>query len=161
VLIADKSPADSVRDGTYTLTVGDKCATAIPCKNLIGDADIPFEVKSFIVFPGGEFGLTADICVFEGITADGNPLVVADTAIGFPSVDIAKQLMLDDMRENPQLKPVKGVGNQALHGCASRTSCEIVITVARFKGVVVDADTNTSSVNTIALVKKMIARLPK
>jgi hypothetical protein len=122
---------------------------------------VPYNVLSSIVVPLDDFGINLGVCEFIGEDSQNNPLVTAGLAVGMPSVAIAKNGMKDDRRQFPQLKPVKGLGDEALTGCATATSCSIVITIARVKQVLVIADTNTSMVDTVALVRKMIARLPK
>jgi hypothetical protein len=160
VVIVNHSPGESVRNGNYTLDAASKCATPVPCQKLLHSSDIPYDVLSAIVVPLDDFGIDLKVCEFLGEDSQTNPLVTGGLAAGMPSVTIAKQGMKDDRRQFPQLTPVQHLGDDALTGCATQTSCEIVITIARVKQVLVIADTNTSEVNTIALVRKMIARLP-
>ena len=160
VVIVNHSPGESVSNGNYTLDAASKCATPVPCQKLLHSSDMPYDVLSAIVVPLDDFGIALKVCEFLGEDSQTNPLVTAGLAAGMPSVTIAKQGMKDDRRLFPQLTPVQHLGDEALTGCATQTSCSIVITIARVKQVLVIADTNTSEVNTIALVRTMIARLP-
>lgn len=159
VVITDHDP-EAIVQGSFEVATDANCAKPIPCASLLTSSDMPYHVFQESALPLDEFGIKGDVCEFLGLDSQDNPLVTADGAFPMPSLKVAQQGMaIDQKRFN--LKPVKGVGNQALTGCLGEGSsgCEIMGTIVRQGAVLAVVDTNTSQVNTVALAKEIVAKI--
>jgi hypothetical protein len=161
VVVVDDPNCLVPASGSFSITSSPECAKALPCETLISPSDLPYPVIFTTTVPIPVAGDTDNFCEYLGFDAKDNPLVTGDLALSTPSIAIAKQALGDEKRRFPGLQPVKSIGDQALTGCFQEgpSGCEVLGTIARLKQIIAIVNTNTDSVDTRSLMKKIMIEL--